>query len=105
MITSWNLQDAVTLCRDIEKIAPLYGAHIALTGGTLLDVDIVFYRIRQVEKIETEKLFGGLRTLGIEIFDDHGFCVKAALGPKPIDIFFPERPREEWPEEMLSEYE
>src|SRR3546814_15766415 len=47
----WTLDDAVALCRKIEKIAPEYGAHVALTGGTLYkdgprkDVDLLFYQI------------------------------------------------------------
>ena len=57
-----NIISAVALCREIEKIAPNFGCHVALTGGCLYkdgarkDIDILFYRIRQVEKIDHEGL-------------------------------------------------
>lgn len=110
---SWTLPEAVEICRRIEAIAPLYGCHVALTGGCLFqdglrkDLDILFYRIRQAERIDTEKLLGGLKTLGIEEYEDNGFCIKAFMpnDEKNIDMFFPERPREEWPEEINKEYQ
>src|SRR3546814_21088535 len=69
----WTLEDAVALCRKIEKIAPEYGAHVALTGGTLYkdgprkDVDPIFYRIRQVKEIDRPRLIRALPRIGIEI--------------------------------------
>lgn len=106
----WLLEEAVKLCRDIEKLVPAYGAHVALTGGCLFqngkrkDVDLVFYRIRQVERVDTQGLIKALHTLGIEVLDDHGFCIKAFRDDRMIDMFFPERPREEWPTDINSEY-
>ena len=57
-----NHDMAVTLCRLIETFAPQYGCHVALTGGCLYkngdrkDIDVLFYRIRQVEKIDHDGL-------------------------------------------------
>lgn len=93
----WTLDDAVALCRDIEKIAPTYGAHVALTGGTLYkdgarkDVDLLFYRIRQVKEIDrTGLLFALEDKLGITMAKRHGWVQKALYQGKPIDFFFPD---------------
>jgi len=65
-------KEATLICRLIESIAPNYGCHVALTGGTLYksgdrkDVDILFYRIRQVDKIDYDGLFKGLEEIGIK---------------------------------------
>jgi len=59
----WTQEAAMKLCREIEMIAPLHGAHVALTGGCLYkagprkDLDLVFYRIRQANKIDSNALF------------------------------------------------
>lgn len=93
----WTLEDAVDLCCKIEQIAPQYGCHVALTGGTLYrggerkDVDILFYRIRQVDEIDVDGLVQGLRDLGIEPGRDCGWVYKASHDGRPIDLFFPER--------------
>lgn len=93
----WTQQQAVELCWKIEHIAPTYGAHVALTGGCLYkkeerkDVDILFYRIRQVEKIDVEGLFLALQQiLGIYKESGFGWVYKAKYENKPIDFFFPE---------------
>jgi len=96
-IKSWTASDATTLCRAIESVCPAFGCHVALTGGTLYkdglrkDVDILFYRIRQVPEID----IGGLRSaltvmFGIEWLDDYGWVKKADLHGRKIDFFFPE---------------
>lgn len=93
--TPWTLEDAVALCRLIEGIAPQYGCHVALTGGTLYkdgmrkDVDILFYRIRQVEAIDREGLLVGLSQIGLRMTSRHGWVQKALYLGKPIDLFFP----------------
>ena len=57
-----KLMDSVRVCVLLESIAPSFGCHIALTGGTLYkpgerkDMDILFYRIRQVSEIDMEGL-------------------------------------------------
>jgi hypothetical protein len=95
----WTLEQAVGLCTEIERIAPLYGAHVALTGGTLYkggqrkDVDIMFYRIRQAKRIQKKALLQHLNSsLGIITGKEHGWVIKAKLeySRKEIDLFFPE---------------
>lgn len=94
----WTQQAAVDLCRKIEEIAPAFGCHVALTGGTLYkdgerkDADILFYRIRQVDEINVSGLMSALVTVGVTPGDDFGWCHKAAYEGRPIDFFFPERP-------------
>ena len=92
----WHLSDAVNLCKVLEEIAPEFGAHVALTGGTLYkeglrkDCDVLFYRIRQVDSIDQEGLFKALSTVGLTVIKDHGWCVKCRYQEKPVDVFFPE---------------
>ncbi len=93
----WTQAQAVDLCRQIEVIAPKYGCHVALTGGTLYkdgerkDADILFYRIRQITEIDVDGLMLALMELGIKPGDDFGWCYKATYEDRPIDFFFPER--------------
>jgi hypothetical protein len=93
----WTQADAIDLCVLIEGIAPYYGAHVALTGGSLYkpglrkDADILFYRIRQVNEINEFGLLVALTgTLGIAIGERYGWVVKAQYQGKNIDLFFPE---------------
>lgn len=93
---SWTTDEALVLCRLIETFAPLYDAHVALTGGTLYkdgprrDVDILFYRIRQAAGINTQGLLDMLRANGFEIGKQYGWVIKAKYEGKPVDLFFPE---------------
>lgn len=97
MSTKWTQAMAVELCRRIEAIAPKYGCHVALTGGTLYhfgerkDADILFYRIRQVEYIDVDGLMTALEGLGVTPMSDFGWCYKATYEGRAIDFFFPER--------------
>ena len=99
----WTQEQAVDLCRKIEVIAPKYGCHVALTGGTLYhygerkDADILFYRIRQVTDIDVDGLMDGLRELGVTPGEDFGWCYKASFDSRPIDFFFPEREGVDYP--------
>lgn len=92
----WTLAPAVDLCRLIEAICPEFGCHVALTGGCLYkdgerkDLDILFYRIRQVEEIDKDGLFEALRAIGVEHVKGFGWCHKATFNGLPIDCFFPE---------------
>jgi hypothetical protein len=94
----WTQAQAIDLCRAIESIAPQYGCHVALTGGTLYrdgerkDADILFYRIRQVEQIDVPGLMEALRGIGVTPGRDFGWCYKATFESRTIDFFFPERP-------------
>lgn len=94
----WTQAQAVELCRKLEEIAPQYGCHVALTGGTLYkdgerkDADILFYRIRQVEAIDVEGLMAHAHDkLGVCLGEDFGWCYKATYNEQAIDFFFPER--------------
>lgn len=98
---SWTHQEAVDLCIAIEAVCPKAGCHVALTGGVLYkpgarkDLDLLFYRIRQVEMIDKEELFESLRSVGIFVKPGgKGWIHKAAFlnghESRPIDLFFPE---------------
>lgn len=96
----WTLQEAVDLCKKIEAICPEFGCHVALTGGSLYkegprkDLDLLFYRIRQVKEIDTGGLFTALRKTGVYQTSGFGWCHKATFfsqgEQKNIDMFFPE---------------
>lgn len=94
--TTWTLEQAVALCIQIEEICPKYGCHVGLTGGTLYkpgerkDLDIIFYRIRQIERIDLEGLWTALQNAGIEEVGGYSWLHKATYKGKNIDIFFPE---------------
>lgn len=94
----WSQEMAIFLCRQLEEIAPKYGCHVALTGGCLYkdgerkDVDILFYRIRQVEEIDIAGLVKELEEFGVVFGKDHGWVYKATWCGNDIDFFFPERP-------------
>jgi hypothetical protein len=92
----WIQTEAIQLCRKLEEIAPKFGAHIGLTGGCLYkdglrkDCDIVVYRIQQIEQIDREGFFEALKSLGITVDGDYGFCVKAHYGLwLSVDFLFP----------------
>ncbi len=92
----WTQADAIELCKVVEAVCPPYGCHVALTGGLLYkggerkDADLLFYRIRQTQKIDDVGLFTALELVGLKKLNDFGFCVKADYKGKPLDIFFPE---------------
>jgi hypothetical protein len=93
----WTHEQAVGLCRLIEPVAKNYGCHVALTGGCLYkdgvrkDCDILFYRIRQVERIDVPGLFAALADIGIERGQAFGdWLIKAHFHGKDVDCFFPE---------------
>ena len=96
MKNTWNQSEAVSLCVEIEKICPQFGCHVALTGGCLYrdgereDCDILFYRIRQVDRIDIDKLLDALAAIGLTVNDGCGFVYKARYEGRPVDIFFPE---------------
>lgn len=100
----WTQAQAIDLCRKIEAVAPKYGCHVALTGGTLYhfgerkDADILFYRIRQVDEIDVDGLMEGLREIGVTPGRDFGWCHKATYEGRNIDFFFPERAGGEYPQ-------
>ena len=93
-----SLKQAVRLCRMLEEVAPDYGCHIALTGGCLYktgerkDIDIIVYRIRQVEKIDVEGFLKATQALGLKTISGFGFCIKSEFVGTKIDFLFPEDP-------------
>ena len=92
----WTQEEAINLCRKIEEFCPKYGAHIALTGGTLYkdgvrkDCDILFYCIRQWDKIDETGLLERLSKEGLNIGKRKGWVWKAEYNGNPVDMFFPE---------------
>ena len=93
----WTQDEAITLCRLIECFCPKYGCHVALTGGCLYkdggrkDLDILFYRIRQVKEIDLDGLFAALELIGITKQSGFGWVYKATgSNGRNIDMFFPE---------------
>lgn len=92
----WTQADAVRLCREIEAVCPPFGCHVALTGGTLYkdgprkDLDLLFYRVRQVAEIDQDGLFDALSDIGLERVSGFGWCHKALYGERKVDLFFPE---------------
>lgn len=110
-MNSWTLLRASQLCEEIEEFAPLYGAHVALTGGCLYrkgarkDADLLFYCIRQLNRIDEEGLLEALRKHGLEIGAHHGWVYKAKWLGDDVDLFFPEAyPARERREDGGSDY-
>lgn len=93
---TWTQEEAIALCREIEAIAPEFDCHVALTGGALYkdgarkDCDILFYRVRQADKINAAGLFAALRDLGLDVTKHFGWCHKGTFQGKDVDLFFPE---------------
>lgn len=92
----WTQAEAIELCRLIEAICPQYGCHVALTGGCLYkdgqrkDLDVLFYRIRQVEYIDADGLWQALEKIAVVFDRGFGWCCKATFNGRNIDCFFPE---------------
>lgn len=93
----WSLEEAVALCRKIEDVCPKFGCHVALTGGALYkegprkDLDLLFYRIRQVGEIDMDGLWDALEWIGIRQVSGFGWCYKCLFKDnRRIDVFFPE---------------
>ena len=108
-IQQWTQAEAIELCRLVEAVCPMFGCHVALTGGTLYkdgprkDLDILFYRIRQEPEIDIDGLFEALAMIGIERTRGFGWVIKATFHGKNIDCFFPEEQGEEY--ELLTDEE
>ena len=96
----WTLQEAVTLCVELESFMPSLGLHVGLTGGTLYkggvrkDLDIVLYRIRQVpiEQVNLDQIVFELCERGFYNVKCFGFCMKADYRGSQVDFLFPEVP-------------
>lgn len=100
----WTLSDAVALCREVEKICPPFGCHVALTGGCLYkdggrkDCDLLFYRIRQ-RNIDYLGLWAALREIGLTRLNETGpsWCCKARYAGRNVDCLFPDAPGKIYP--------
>lgn len=96
MKKQWTQPEAIELCVKIEKLCPMHGCHVGLTGGVLYkegprkDLDLILYRIRQVEEIDYVGLFETLEAIGITKLSGFGFCIKAQYEGKSIDFLLPE---------------
>lgn len=92
----FTLEKAVILCRRVEAIAPKFGCHVALTGGTLYkdgerkDVDLLFYNVRQVDALDRHGLLDALKEIGFVLGRQHGWVQKATYKDHAVDLFFPE---------------
>lgn len=105
-MSAWTLEQAAELCRRVEAVCVPFGCHVALTGGVLYtdgamkDLDLLFYRIRQVDKINRKGLFAALKMIGLHEVRGWGWCHKGVYQGKPVDLFFPDevwpRPPERW---------
>lgn len=99
MTTFWTQKEAVEMCVAVEKLAPLYGYHVGLTGGTLYkggfrkDADLIFYPHLEngEENPNREGLFAALEPSGLKWVSESGWVVKAKWREKPIDCFFLKR--------------
>jgi hypothetical protein len=105
-MTDWTLADARQLCEAIEKVCTPSGCHVALTGGVLYkdgprkDLDLLFYRVRQLPQIDRPALFAALDGIGLKKLYGFGWCYKAVYQGKRVDLFFPDQawsmPPERW---------
>ena len=95
-MTKWIRAEGVELAREVEAVCVPHGCHVALTGGVLYkdgprkDCDLIFYRIRQVKKIDMDGLWLALASIGIRRLGGNGWCHKAAYHGKRVDCLFPE---------------
>ena len=93
-----NLLQARKLCIEIEKIAPAYGYHVALTGGTLYkegerkDIDLILYGIRQEtqNRDDLEEELSNELGLGFKFVKRQGWLSKAVYEGKNIDLLYPD---------------
>lgn len=103
----WSHREAVILCRALEEVAPEFGAHVALTGGTLYkdglrkDCDVLFYQAKKDKKIDIDGLKKKLSEK-IELGRDYGRVLKGKIAGKQVDFFFPERDSDDY-DKIFSE--
>lgn len=96
---TWNVSEAIEICRQVEAVCPPFGFHVALTGGTLYkdgerkDLDLLFYSIRQNDDPDRDGLLEALGAVGFSDIVEFGWMNKATVAGKPVDIFFPEHPK------------
>lgn len=92
----WHQTTALSVCEFVENFAPEFGYHVALTGGCLYkdgprkDLDLVFYRVRQVKTPDSLGLLRRLQEEGFSGIYGNGWVFKAKLDDKKVDLMFPE---------------
>lgn len=99
----WTQSQAIDLCVKLEAIAPAYGFHVALTGGTLYkategprkDIDIILYRIRQMRgqdpELDLQGFLTAIESIGIQRSKEFGWCRKCIYNhTQAIDFLLPE---------------
>lgn len=93
----WTLERARHLCIILESIVPIYGAHVALTGGVLYrdgprkDCDIVLYRHGgRPEPIDREGLLDACMLLmpGLDTVRVSGRVWKLCYEGRQVDFLF-----------------
>jgi hypothetical protein len=111
----WKLSEGVELAKKVENIAPLFGAHVALTGGLLYkdgprkDCDLIIYRAgdtptkKAVEKIDRDALIEALRDAGLVFVRNFTRVAKFTWGGKAVDFIFPESAGEYPPPEQSTD--
>ncbi len=90
-----NQADAIVLCVLLEKVAPEFGYHVALTGGQLYredsrkDIDVVLYRIRgqRGDRVNLLKAIKGVDVIAKQHF---GWLTKANWRGIAVDLMFPD---------------
>ena len=96
MKSTWSQSEAIQLCEIIESLCPRFGCHVALTGGCLYkpgerrDLDLLFYRIRQVKKIDYQGLWEALDSIGFRNLDGFGWRFHGKYEGKSVDMLLPE---------------
>lgn len=100
MSKPWTKRDALLLCKEVEELClDGCGCHVALTGGCLYkdgerkDLDLIFYRVRQVDVIDIKSLFHKLKQFGFELLWGGAWVYKFNYKGRRIDCFFPEEHR------------
>lgn len=111
----YDLATGAAICTLIESVCVKHGFHVALTGGCLYgeggrkDVDLIFYRIRQVKQqdIKMDAFWVDMKNaLDIWLIEDHGFVKKAEMGTGtdkiPLDCMFPEDVYGDYPVDCIA---
>ena len=110
MTTTVNILDAIAICKKVELVVAPLDCHVALTGGTLYksgqrkDLDLLFYRVRQVEHPDKELILNALKSIGFKILRSYNWCTKAEFEGIEVDLFFPELHPELSPNKTESNY-
>ena len=113
---TWTFEQARPLIIKLEMRLPAAGCHVALTGGVLYkfgqrkDLDLIVYRIRQME-IQEDKMVAAFKECEVEIIKRYGWMYKARYRGNGIDILIPESggsekypsPQDDWVHNLLLE--